>query len=70
MMPQGAKVISAHAQNNGVKIWALVDKTAEPETRNFMTLITGDNPTIDTSKFIGTVLLDDGAYVVHIFELV
>ncbi len=67
-MPAGAVVLSAAAQNGDICIWALVDRDAERNDRKFTVHGTGWVLPDEPGKFIGTVLLDDGALVFHVFE--
>ncbi len=69
-MPSGAHVLSAHGQRDEVCIWALVDPERPVEGRRFWVLGTGDitDPAVSLGAFIGTVLLDGGDYVLHVFE--
>lgn len=69
VMPRFARVISAHAQYNSIKIWAIVTPGQEMDARRFAVLVTGDNEDVGHGKYIGTVLLYDGEYVAHVFEL-
>lgn len=69
-MPKGAKILSTHLQHNEPVIWALVDTSEPTVSRSINVHTTGsDVGEDDTSRFIGTLLLDDGKYVVHIFDL-
>ena len=67
-MPEGAKVISVHAQNEKPCIWAIVDPEKPIENRRFCLHGTGHLVTLGVDQFIGTVMLEGGALVVHLFE--
>lgn len=74
-MPEGAKVLSAHAQNGSVCIWALVDPSKPIVLRTFKVIGTGwkiEEPEFGSPmtqlEFIGTVLLESGRLVFHVFE--
>ena len=76
-MPPGAFVLHVGIQrNNEPAIWALVNPEAHPasyETRVFYGLMTGENLPFDplapgAPQHRGTLLLDDGEFVLHLFE--
>lgn len=68
-MPKGAKILSIQAPGNYPQIWALVDPEAIPEKRLFSIYETGQSVANDDKQtFIGTVQLDGGGTVVHVFE--
>jgi len=68
-IPMPAKILSVSEQNNIAVIYALVDDERETTPVDVLIVGTGypirDN--IDTYDFIGTVKLDDGKYMWHIF---
>ena len=67
-LPAGAMILSAATQDDGPCIWYHCDPFAPKINRLIYTVPTGGNAPPDGSRFIGTVLLSDGAFVVHIFE--
>ena len=69
VMPEFAEVLSAHLQYCDARVWALVDSDNELKPRKFFVLETGasvENP--ERLRFVGTILLQGGATVLHIFE--
>lgn len=66
-MPRGAKILSVQAQSNRAILWYLCDSEAPMEDRTIVRVVTGDAPP-EGVLFIGTVQLDGGNFVVHIFE--
>lgn len=67
--PAGSKILSVHAQRDEICIWALVD-TFEPgyETRQVYIAPTGrDSGYVEGKVFLGTVLLEGGSLVFHVF---
>ena len=75
-MPKGAEVLSAKSQHGrDVTLWALVDDSAEEEMRLFVIVGTG-HPILPVEgdyrklKFLATVIVEDGTFVFHVFELV
>jgi len=68
-MPIGAKLLSVHPQRDSISLWALVrPENKRTERRIFVALTGSDAPGVAPDKFIGTVLLDEGAFVVHVFD--
>lgn len=71
MMPRGAKIISAQAQDNLPTIWFQCDPDEPIEWREIYIVSTGHDaphPADVKLKFIDTVQLSGGSLVVHIFE--
>jgi hypothetical protein len=69
-MPMGAQILSFQVQNGGPVLWALVDPDARHMKRHFRLAGTGhkiDQAPADL-RFIGTVQLQGGALVFHLFE--
>lgn len=67
-MPAGAEVLSAQVQFGSPVIWALLDPDVPEKTRHFTLLGTGNPAPEDLGKFIGTLQLNDGTLVLHLFE--
>lgn len=67
-MPHGARVVHLAVQDGQVCLWAIVDPSAPPEPRHFSVLGTGDRTLAEDSTYVGTVLLDGGFDVLHVFE--
>ena len=67
-MPRGARVLHVDVQGDQVCLWALVDPTAPVESRHFSVVPTGARLLRSDATYIGTVLLDGGALVLHVFE--
>jgi len=75
-LPKHAKILSVAAQHNEPVMWVAIqeDLSYPPlEPHDFILCETGrvmpKDPTSILTTFIGTILLDDGAYVLHIFEI-
>lgn len=67
-MPTGAEVLSAQVQRGQICLWALCNPEAQREDRTFAIYGTG-HPVEDTpGKFLGTVQLEGGAFIFHVFE--
>jgi len=70
-MPLEAQILSVAAQRGSPYLWALVNPSVVKSTRKFAMHGTGDTITKspgDKYEFIGTVLLEDGDAVFHLFE--
>lgn len=70
-LPKGARILSFDQVSNMTYIWALVDPDAESEIRTFHLYATGCEISAKPENlvFIGTAIVDDGRYVVHLFEV-
>lgn len=71
-MPKGARIFSVHVQFGTPVIWAIVDPQAEKEIRTIVMVTTGRDFTVENVNYlvpVGTVLLSEGNYVLHVFEL-
>ena len=67
-MPTSAHVLSAQVQKRKVCIWAVVDPSSlEGETEIYM-YGTGNTMESNRKSFIGTVQLDEGDLVLHVFR--
>jgi len=69
LMPEGAKILSVDQQNDTPYLWALVNPSAPLKAKRFNVYGTGHVVPLNPGVFIGTVLLMDGALVVHVFEV-
>lgn len=69
-MPKGASILSAQEQRGAVNLWAHVDPAAGLETRSILMIGTGQE--IDAGvlgPYIGTVQVNQGDLVLHLFEV-
>ncbi|NML70016.1 hypothetical protein HHL23_09405 [Chryseobacterium sp. RP-3-3] len=66
-MPVHAKILSAQNQNENPCMWVEVETTNDVEFRRFYVLGTGYPMPSNTSRFIGTIQIND--LVFHLFEL-
>lgn len=67
-IPAGAKFLATSNQYESVAAWFEVDPFADTEARTFRLVLTGESP-VPNSTHLGTVLLDQGAFVVHVYEV-
>lgn len=67
-MPAGSRILTLHTQDNQPQLWALVDPTAPLVTRVFHALPTGVKFDDGNLSYIGTVHINSGTLVFHIFE--
>lgn len=69
MMPEGAQILTAQMQGNALCLWAMVNPEKAKEKREIEVFGTG-HPGSDAvpRRYIGTVQMQGGALVWHIFE--
>jgi hypothetical protein len=67
-MPHGAKLLAVQDQNGEPHLWALVDPSAKTYPRTFRVYGTGHNMPDEPGQYVGTVQMQGGAMVVHVFE--
>lgn len=70
-MPKCAKILHVGEQFNEVCIWAEVDTDNAMETRTFEVFGTGHQIPYDigaSRNYVGTVMLDGGSLVFHVYE--
>lgn len=68
-MPKGARILSVQAQRGSVMAWALVDPSAPMVQRDLVAYATGfSSVTAEPGKFLATVQLSDGDFVLHVFD--
>lgn len=70
MMPMGAKILQLHPQDDNLCIWALVDDDQPMEPRDFIMYGTGHElaEAAPSFPYVGTVHLNQGTLVLHVFE--
>jgi hypothetical protein len=68
MVPIGATILSVGNQSDDIYMWALVDPDAVQEPVRPVIVGTGHEVPADAGPFIGTVILHDGALVLHVFH--
>lgn len=66
-MPETHKVLSVAVQGKQVVLYALVNDTSRMVKKTVYVLLTGFPAAVGNTPFIGTVILDNGAYVLHVF---
>lgn len=70
-LPVGLEILSVQAQHNKPVFWALVNpEETMKEKRKFLILNTGGEmpPDVNYHRFYGTVQLNGGGLVFHLFE--
>ena len=68
MVPKGAVTLSADTQQGKLCVWVLCDPQAPKVTRAYYAEMTGfEAERVAGTRFIGTVLLEEGAFVLHVF---
>lgn len=69
-LPEGAQVLHVHEQRGEVCLWAMVDPQSMIESRTFLVTGTGhDFSGVDKTDYIGSVHLEGGSLVFHVFEV-
>lgn len=67
-MPVGARILSAAAQGTSICVWVEVDPSTNYENVTLVTVLTGHPMPDVPMTFIGTVLLNEGMMVVHVYR--
>ncbi len=71
-LPHNAEILSVNQQKEELFLWAEVDQSnpLPLEKRIFVSIMTGEIFSENVNKkYIGTVLLNSGSFVVHVFEI-
>ena len=69
-IPQGAVILHVHEQLGLVCLWALVEPEERQSERTFDVVATGQQfDLLGKCVYIGTVHLDGGSLVFHVFEI-
>lgn len=71
-IPKGAKFLSVQVQQGLPYMWFLLEDAALREDRKFFVLETGKElprSLLGVSEYLGTVLLENGNHVLHLFEI-
>lgn len=70
-MPAGSDVLCCKMQGGRLCIWALVIPWKATEERKFCAYFTGEpiERSCDKLQFVDTVLVADGLFVLHVFEV-
>jgi hypothetical protein len=67
-MPKDARILKLALQDGAPTLWAMVDVSAEKETRKFVLFFTG-SPITTEGEYIDTFLLENDGLVLHLFEV-
>jgi len=69
-MPKDGVILRCKLQNGRPCIWVLTENLEEMVTRHFKAFMTGEHiPAGINMDYIETLILQNGMYVIHIFEL-
>lgn len=71
-MPMEAKILTVQVQYDVPYLWALVDPASEMEERRFRMFMTGqpiEEVIAEDMTYVGTVQMQGGVFVVHLFEV-
>jgi len=67
-MPKGSRVLTIQTQGSAPNIWAEIDPDAPRIKRKFFIVATGQPMEIpETSSYLGTFQIQDGALVFHVY---
>ena len=69
-MPKNAEILHVDEQRGGPFIWALVDVDAPLVNRSFAVFGTGQIVAENPMRHLGTVKLNNGNFILHVFELI
>lgn len=67
-MTEGARVLGVQLEGGDPQVWILEDFIGPMESRGFRTFATGDRTPEDIGAFVGTIQLNGGEFVFHLFE--
>jgi len=67
-IPKESWILQVEAQGNNICLWVMVDTEKEKETRYFLIVGTGHEIKHHSIANIGSVMLDGGNLVFHVFE--
>ncbi len=67
-MPLGAHPLHVAEQHGRIMLWARVDPDARPTTRTFRVIGTGHIIDGDPGEHVGSLLVNNGAFVFHVFD--
>jgi hypothetical protein len=68
-MPADARILHLEVQAGLPCFWALVDPSKPKVRRQFRIVGTGHPIDFPTDKFVGTYLVEHGAFIFHVFEV-
>jgi hypothetical protein len=63
----GAKILSVGVQGEIPMIWAMVNPANPPSPIRVIMMLTGEDMPEGNWDFLGTVLLEGGNYVLHVY---
>ena len=66
-VPKGARFLSAQIQNNLVTVWYDCDPSQSLKLRTIYLILTGAEDVPPYASYLGTCMLNGGAFVVHVF---
>lgn len=69
-LPRGAKVLHVGDQCGALQLWVQADDALPLEARQFATIYAGHDEVPARGVYIGTVILQGGSIVTHVFEIV
>lgn len=67
-MPHESKILHVNTQRETVCMWAEVDPSLPQVLRRFCVYGTGHQMPDDPGRYIGSIMLQDGDLIFHIYE--
>lgn len=67
-MPEGATILTVQTQHGLLCLWAIVNNQNNLEKRTIIILGTGHDVPREQLEYIGTVQMENGALIWHVFE--
>ena len=68
-LPVDAEILSVDEQNGEICMWVALTPEMDAYPRRFIIYATGDTIEFPVYKHIGTVKLNDGSLIFHVFEI-
>lgn len=68
LMPEGAVILSVQNQRDSLCLWAFCDPSAPLKSKKINIYGTGNPVPENPGRYIGTVQMDDGFLVWHVFQ--
>ena len=67
-MPHNAEILTVQMQRGEPFVWAMVDDEDAPKYQRIFRWLGTGHPADDAGKYVGTIQLDGGALIFHLFD--
>ena len=67
-MPVRAEILTVQVQHGQICLWAMLPRPNEPISPRKILMYGTGHAIQENGKYIGTIQLEDGALVLHVFE--